>query len=122
METKSWSKKARAINVKSSFSNPYLLMTNDRLLGGAIFGGSIIGIIVYAILLYLPSTSLLTLQVTAFLAVTVLLGILSWIGWTMATTPAPEPITEISPSVTTPSSTESQSTDKSMQSKENEVK
>jgi len=47
---------------------------------------------VYGFLLYLRP--LLVLEVTAFLAVVVLLGILAWIGWTMATTPPPEPITE----------------------------
>ena len=68
-------------------------MANDRALGGAIFGGSIIGIIIYAGLLYW--WPLIILQVTAFLAVVVLLGILAWIGWTMATTPPPEPITDL---------------------------
>lgn len=67
-------------------------MANDRTLGGGILGGSIIGIIIYGILIYLRP--LLVLEVTAFLAVVVLLGILAWIGWTMATTPPPEPITE----------------------------
>ncbi len=69
-------------------------MANDRALGGAIFGGSIIGIIIYAGLLYW--WPLIILQITAFLAVVVLLGILAWIGWTMATTPPPEPITDLS--------------------------
>lgn len=67
-------------------------MANDRTLGGAILGGSIIGIIIYGILLYWKP--IIVLEVTAFLAVVVLLGILAWIGWTMATTPPPEPITE----------------------------
>lgn len=67
-------------------------MANDRTLGGGILAGSIIGIIVYGVLVYL--WPLLVLEVTAFLAVVVLLGILAWIGWTMATTPPPEPITE----------------------------
>ncbi|MGA2664636.1 MAG: transcriptional regulator [Nitrososphaerales archaeon] len=67
-------------------------MANDRALGGAILGGSILGIIVYGLLLYFYSK--VTLEVTAFLAVVILLGILAWIGWTMATTPPPEPITE----------------------------
>lgn len=67
-------------------------MANDRTLGGAILAGSIIGIIIYGVLLYIRPV--LVLEVTAFLAVVVLLGILAWIGWTMATTPPPEPITE----------------------------
>ena len=68
-------------------------MANDRAIGGAIFGGSIIGIIVYAALLWFFPDA--TLEVTAFLAVALLLGILAWIGYTMATTPPPEPITDM---------------------------
>ncbi|HUI00979.1 MAG TPA: hypothetical protein VLX56_05070 [Nitrososphaerales archaeon] len=68
-------------------------MANDRALGGAILLGSILGIVVYGILLYFWAT--LILEITAFLAVVVLLGILGWIGWTMATTPAPEPMPEM---------------------------
>jgi predicted DNA-binding transcriptional regulator len=68
-------------------------MANDRAVGGAIFGGSIVGIIVYGLLIfYWP---LVVLEVTAFLAVLLLLAILAWIGYTMATTPPPEPITDI---------------------------
>ena len=51
------------------------------------------GIIVYGVLmLYWPTV---LLQLTAFVGVAVLLGILAWIGYTMATTPPPEPITEM---------------------------
>jgi predicted DNA-binding transcriptional regulator len=73
-------------------------MPSDRVVGGAILGGSIIGIIIYGLLLY-SKWSLLVLQISAFLAVVLLLGILAWIGYTMATTPPPEPITDI-PQVT----------------------
>ena len=68
-------------------------MANDRAVGGAIFGGSILGIVIYAVLLWFAWQ--ITIEVTAFLAVAVLLGILAWIGYTMATTPPPEPITDI---------------------------
>lgn len=68
-------------------------MANDRALGGAILGGSIAGIIVYGVLLYFWAT--IILEITAFLGVVVLLGILGWIGWTMATTPPPEPMPEM---------------------------
>lgn len=67
-------------------------LANDRALGGAIFGGSILGIIVYGLLLYHFPKAIL--EITAFLAVVVLLGILAWIGWTMATTPPPQPMPE----------------------------
>jgi predicted DNA-binding transcriptional regulator len=73
-------------------------MANDRVVGGAILGGSIVGIIIYGLLLY-SQWSLLVLQISAFLAVLALLGILAWIGYTMATTPPPEPIADI-PKVT----------------------
>ena len=68
-------------------------MANDRALGGAILVGSIVGIIVYGVLLYYFATVIL--EITAFLGVVVLLGILGWIGWTMATTPPPEPMPEM---------------------------
>jgi len=68
-------------------------MANDRAVGGAIFGGSIIGIILYAVLLLYAWE--ITIRVTAFIGVALLLAILAWIGYTMATTPPPEPITEI---------------------------
>jgi predicted lipid-binding transport protein (Tim44 family) len=68
-------------------------MANDRAMGGAIFGGSLIGIILYGLLLYY--WSLIVLEITAFLGILILLGILGWIGYTMATTPPPEPITDI---------------------------
>ncbi len=68
-------------------------MANDRAIGGAILGGSIIGVIIYGLLILYWEPYIL--EVSAFLAVLVLLGILAWIGYTMATTPPPEPITEI---------------------------
>jgi len=68
-------------------------MANDRAIGGGILIGSVLGIIVYGLLIYW--WPLLVLEVTAFVAVLVLLAILAWIGYTMATTPPPEPITDI---------------------------
>jgi predicted DNA-binding transcriptional regulator len=68
-------------------------MANDRALGGGILVGSIAGIVIYGILLYFWATFIL--EITAFLGVVVLLGILGWIGWTMATTPPPEPMPDI---------------------------
>ncbi|MGD0478281.1 MAG: transcriptional regulator [Nitrososphaerales archaeon] len=75
-------------------------MANDRAVGGAIFGGSVIGVILYAVLMIYPWE--ITIRVTAFVGVALLLAILAWIGYTMATTPPPEPITE-TPEVGTPS-------------------
>jgi len=72
---------------------PPSFMANDRAIGGAIFGGSIVGVVIYGLLIVYWEPYIL--EVSAFLAVLVLLGILAWIGYTMATTPPPEPITEI---------------------------
>lgn len=70
-------------------------MANDRALGGSLLAGSIVGIIVYGLLLYWRP--LIVLEITAFIGIVALLGILAWIGWTMATTPPPEPIGESTP-------------------------
>ena len=78
-------------------------MASDRVIGGVIFAGSIIGIVLYAFLLYFWET--IVLAITAFVAVALLLGILAWIGYTMATTPPPEPMTDI-PEVTAETKTE----------------
>ena len=68
-------------------------MANDKAMGMAILLGSVLGILVYGGLLYYFPTRIL--EITAIAADVVLLGILAWIGWTMATTPAPEPMPEI---------------------------
>ena len=65
-------------------------MDRDQSVGWTIFLASVAGIIIYGyLLIVLPQ---LVLQITAFVAVAVILGILAWIGWTMATTPPPAPI------------------------------
>ena len=68
-------------------------MNKDQLIGFSILIASIIGIGLYAWLLY--TYALIVLQITAFIAITAILGILAWIGYTMATTPPPTPIEDI---------------------------
>jgi predicted DNA-binding transcriptional regulator len=68
-------------------------VSKDQTLGAAILVLSIVGIIAYGVLIwYFP---MIVLEVTAFLAVAGVLGILAWIGYTLATTPPPQPIEEI---------------------------
>ncbi|EMR73323.1 putative transcription regulator [Thaumarchaeota archaeon SCGC AB-539-E09] len=67
-------------------------MVNDRVLGWGILVGSIAGIIVYFWLLFMSPWALLTLQVSALAAVGVILLIMAWIGYTLATTPPPMPL------------------------------
>jgi predicted DNA-binding transcriptional regulator len=47
-------------------------------------------LVAYTWLLY--SFAVVVLQITAFIAVALVLVIMGWIGWTMATTPPPAPL------------------------------
>ena len=67
-------------------------MSNDRTLGGAILVGSIAGVVLYFWLLFMSPWAMLTIQVSAFVAVGIVLLIIAWIGYTLATTPPPMPL------------------------------
>jgi len=89
-------------------------MDKDQILGATILVGSIAGILVYGVLLFLlgEEISLLTLQVSAFLAVAFVLGIVAWIGYTLATTPPPKPIEEIEKEIEEETKTETKQEEK----------
>ncbi len=83
-------------------------MHKDQAVGVGLIIISIIVIIVYALLMFGPyipiaginkiftmSVSIAALQVTAFIAIAIIFGILAWVGYTLATTPPPKPIEEI---------------------------
>jgi len=55
----------------------------------------VIGIVIYGWVLFFTEWTILLLQLTGFVAVAAILGILAWIGYTLATTPPPKPIEEI---------------------------
>ena len=65
---------------------------NDKLLGYVILIGSLFGIACYFYLVFLSPWALLVVQFSAFLAVAAILVIMAWIGYTLATTPPPEPL------------------------------
>ena len=65
------------------------------MIGALILVASVIGIIVYGWILFFTEWTILLLQLTGFVAVAAVLGILAWIGYTLATTPPPKPIEEI---------------------------
>ncbi|MEM3497699.1 MAG: hypothetical protein QXO68_00365 [Conexivisphaerales archaeon] len=67
-------------------------MSNDKALGALIMVASIIVIFIYAYLDVIYP--LILLQITAFIVVTALLGVLAWIGYTLLTTPVPKPVEE----------------------------
>jgi len=56
---------------------------------------AVIGILVYGWIVFFTEWSIFLLQLTGFIAVAGLLGILGWIGYTLATTPPPKPIEEV---------------------------
>jgi len=70
-------------------------LSRDQVIGALILVASVIGIIVYGWILFFTEWTILLLQLTGFVAVAAVLGILAWIGYTLATTPPPKPIEEI---------------------------
>ena len=75
-------------------------MIKDQVWGLAILVLSVLGIILYAWFVY--GWPLITLQITAFLTVVLILAIAAWIGYTMATTPM---LTPVEPTPTSAAST-----------------
>ena len=65
---------------------------DDRVLGAGILLGSLLGIACYFWLVFMSPWAWLTVQLSAFLAVAAVLVIMAWIGYTLATTPPPEPL------------------------------
>lgn len=74
-------------------------MNKDQVLGAGILLGSLLGGVLYFYLIFLSPWELLTMQLTAFLAVAAVLVILAWIGYTLATTPPPMPLEEFTESL-----------------------
>ena len=70
-------------------------MYRDQVVGAALAFGSALGIAIYGYLLFLTAYDVLLMKLTAFVTVAGVLGILAWIGYTLATTPPPKPIEEI---------------------------
>jgi len=70
-------------------------MNRDQALGALILIASVVGIIVYGWIVFLSEFWQILLKLTAFVAVAGVLGILAWIGYTLATTPPPKPVEEI---------------------------
>jgi len=60
----------------------------NRSVGAVIFIACIVGFIVYAWLLLVSEWSALALKLTVLALVAVLLGLLAWIGLTIASTPS----------------------------------
>ena len=70
-------------------------MSRDQVLGGLILLASLLVGVGYFYLIFFSEWVLLTIQLTAFVAVAAVLFILGWIGYTLATTPPPTPIEDL---------------------------
>jgi len=70
-------------------------MHRDRAIGFGLMAVGVIGILLYGWLVFFSPWQVLILQLTAFVAVAAVLGILAWVGYALATTPPPKPIEEI---------------------------
>jgi len=70
-------------------------MSRDQTIGILLMLVAIVVIIAYAWILFFTEWTLLLIQITLMIAVAALLGVIAWIGYTLATTPPPKPIEEI---------------------------
>lgn len=70
-------------------------MNKDQAIGAGIFVISVIAILLYIWLTFFTPWSYLVIQITATVAIAIIFGIIAWIGYTLATTPAPKPIEEV---------------------------
>lgn len=70
-------------------------MDKDQAMGWMILLGSLIGIAAYFYLTFLSPWIVLTIQISAFIAVAAVLIIIAWIGYTLATTPPPTPLEDL---------------------------
>jgi predicted DNA-binding transcriptional regulator len=70
-------------------------MSRDRAVGVGLVAVGVVGILVYGWLVFFSPWQVYILQLTAFVAVAAVLGILAWVGYALATTPPPKPIEEI---------------------------
>ena len=70
-------------------------MSKDQAIGILLLVASIVGIIIYGWIVFFTEWFLLLLQITGFIAVAGVFGVLGWIGYTLVTTPPPKPIEEV---------------------------
>jgi len=68
------------------------MTVDDRVMGAFVMIGSFVVLALYGVCVIFSEYGLLVVKWTAFLAVTGALAITAWIGYTLATTPSPEPL------------------------------
>lgn len=70
-------------------------MTRDQAIGIALILAAAAVTIIVLYLLFFTPYDIMTLKIVTTIAITMLAGIVGWIGYTLATTPPPKPIEEI---------------------------
>ncbi len=75
-------------------------MERDKVIGIIMVIAGITISLFYAVALFMPNLifegiDVILVKITVFIAVVAVMGILAWIGYTLATTPPPKPIEEI---------------------------
>ena len=71
-------------------------MSKDQSIGASVLVMCVLAVVAYGWLVFFSEWSLLALELTGFIAVGGILAIGAWIGWTLATTPSPKPIEDLS--------------------------
>ncbi len=74
-------------------------MSKDQGLGALLMVTGFVGIVLYGWLVFFSAWSLLILEVTGFVVVSGVLGIIVWIGYTLATTPSPTSLEDLGEAV-----------------------
>jgi uncharacterized membrane protein YqjE len=97
------------------------MVSKDQGIGGAILAACVLVAVGYLVLIIaFPKYQLDAVLILVSIAFIAILAIGAWIGWTMATTPPPKPIEEITteieekkeePKAETPASTEATATE-----------
>lgn len=77
-------------------------MASDKAVGAGLVALGVIVTFIYGVILFYPhlfglsqAASMDLVKLTVFVAVASVMGVLAWIGYTLATTPPPKPIEEI---------------------------
>ncbi len=70
-------------------------MSKDQGLGALLLIAGVVGVFFYGWLVFMSEWRLLVLQATGFIVVAGVLGIVAWIGYTMATTPSPQSMEDL---------------------------
>jgi predicted DNA-binding transcriptional regulator len=101
----------KRMQVNMAYSGDEKMVSKDQAIGGIIFIVCLVIALVYLVTLFYPqwleivgisvntnwihNVQFWVIAIPVFIAFIAIMGIGAWIGWTMATTPPPKPIEEI---------------------------